>query len=95
MPAYIVATVVITDPIAFKEYSTGIAGLAEKHNGESIVKGVVKEVLEGDVPDNQRIVITAFPDTKQAKAYLDDPIYVSAKAKRKGAAIVQIRLLET
>ncbi len=95
MPAYIVATVVISDPTAFKEYSTGIAGLAEEYGGESIVKGVVKEVLEGDVPDNQRIVVTAFPNTEQAKAYLSDPKYVAAKAKREGAAIVQIRLLES
>ncbi|HBH89808.1 DUF1330 domain-containing protein [Ponticaulis sp.] len=93
MPAFIVATVSISDMTAFKEYSKTIEGVSEKYGGESIVKGSITEMLEGSAPDDQRVVVSKFPDADSAKAYVNDPVYLDGKAKRKGAAIVDMRLI--
>lgn len=95
MPAYIVATVSISDLDAFKAYSQVIAGLAKKHGGKSIVKGIVSEVLEGDVPECQRVVVSEFPDADAARAYISDPLYQQGKTMRAGAAKVEMRLIVT
>ena len=93
MPAFIVATVSISDMTAFKEYSKTIEGVSEKYGGESIVKGSITEMLEGSAPDDQRVVVSKFPDADSAKAYVNDPVYLDGKAKRKRAAIVDMRLI--
>ena len=93
MPAFIVATVSISDMTAFKEYSKTIEGVSEKYGGEGIVKGSITEMLEGSAPEDQRVVVSKFPDADSAKAYVNDPVYLDGKAKRKGAAIVDMRLI--
>lgn len=95
MPAFIVATVSISDVDAFKAYSQTIAGLSEKYGGESILKGSVSEVLEGKVPEGQRVVVSKFPTADAARAYINDPVYIEGKAKREGAAMVEMRLIVT
>lgn len=94
MAGFIIATVTITNPEAFGRYAATIAGLAEKYGGEQVFKGGVLEVLEGNSPRNERIVVTRFPDTDAARAYLNDPVYKIGKQQRLGAAHVQIRLCE-
>lgn len=93
MPAFIVATVSISNMDAFKEYSKTIVGVSEKYGGESIVKGMVTEMLEGSAPEDQRVVVSKFPDAEAAKAYVNDPVYLAGKAKRAGAAVVDMRLI--
>lgn len=93
MAAYIVATVRISDPVAFAAYGKAIAGLSEKHGGEAVVKGPVAEVLEGDSPVGERVVVTRFPDEASARAYIDSDAYKAGCALRTGAAEVEMRLL--
>lgn len=93
MAAYIVATVQISDPSRFGEYAKGIAGLSEKFGGESLLKGPVKDVIEGDSVVGERIVISRYPDEESARAYLASPEYVAASQHRVGAATTTIRLL--
>lgn len=95
MTAYIVATVLTSDPIKMKQYAKTIEGLAEQYEGKYICKGGVDEVLEGDVPAGQRVVVLEFPDVAKAKAYVNDPTYLKGKAQREGAGTVEMRLLET
>ncbi len=95
MAAFIVATVSISDITAFQEYSKTIAGLSEKYGGKSVVKGKITEVLEGNVPEDQRVVVSEFPDAEAARSYINDPLYLEGKAKRKGAAVVEMRLIIT
>jgi uncharacterized protein (DUF1330 family) len=94
MPAYIVATVTITDPEKFKLYGQGIAGLSEKHGGEALVRGVVSEILEGDGPAGDRVVVSRFPSAEAAKAYISSAEYQAAKVHRLGAAEITMRLVE-
>jgi uncharacterized protein (DUF1330 family) len=94
MPAFIVATVTITDPVAFQEYARGINNLVEQFGGEYICRGAVTATLEGDSADGERVVVTRFPDRKSAEAYINSPTYLAAKAKRLNAGKVTIRLVE-
>jgi uncharacterized protein (DUF1330 family) len=93
MPAFIVATVRIKDPERFAAYGASIRGLSEKHGGESIVRGAVAEILEGDSPVGERVVVTRFADAEAARAYIASPEYQAARLHRAGAADVEMRLL--
>lgn len=94
MAAYIVATVRITDPVRFAEYGKGIAGLSERFGGESLVKGAVAEVLEGEGMIGERVVVSRYPDAAAARAYLAAPEYKAACVHRERAAEVVMRLIE-
>jgi uncharacterized protein (DUF1330 family) len=93
MAAYIVATVRITNPEKFGEYTKAIAGLSEQHDGEYIVRGPITEVLEGDIDLNERVIVSRFPDADAARAYALSPEYEAAARLREGAGIVQMRLI--
>ena len=93
MPAYIVATTIITDPAPFGQYVKAIAGLSERFGGESVVKGPVSDILEGSAALGERVVISRYPDAESAKAYIASPEYQAAKALREGAGTVTVRLI--
>lgn len=93
MSAYIVATIRITDPDRFAAYGRAIAGLSERHGGEPLVRGAVSEVVEGDSPVGERVVVTRFPDAEAARAYVASPEYIAGKVMRAGAAVVEMRLI--
>lgn len=74
MAAYIVAHIEVTDPQAFEAYRAAVPKLIEKYGGRYLVRGGAVEVLEGDwkVP---RLVIIAFDDAEQAKAFYNSKDY--------------------
>ncbi len=94
MPAYIVATVRITNPEKFALYAQGIAGLSEHFGGESVIKGAVTEVLEGEGMVGERVVISRYPNAAAARDYLACPQYLEACKHREGAAEVIMRLID-
>ncbi|AMO72557.1 DUF1330 domain-containing protein [Sphingorhabdus sp. M41] len=93
MSAYIIATVTINDPEKFAAYGTAIKGLAEEFGGEAVVKGPVSEVLEGEAAENERVVVTRFPDIASARSYIASNRYQQGRALREGAASARILLL--
>ncbi|MEE3623523.1 DUF1330 domain-containing protein [Nitrospirillum sp. BR 11752] len=93
MPAHIVATIRITDPARFAPYLKGIAGLAEAHGGEYLVRAKVDEVVEGAVDPEERVVVIRFPTVEAARAYVHSDTYRAAAALRQGAGTVETRLL--
>lgn len=95
MAAFIVATISINDHAGFDAYAKAVAGLRERFGGESLARGPVLDVLEGEAPAGERVVILRFPDTAQARAYFASPEYRRAAALRAGAAKVTLRLLES
>jgi uncharacterized protein (DUF1330 family) len=94
MPAFLVATVTITDPEKFSGYSKAIAGLSEKFGGEYIVRGPITEVLEGDIAPDQRVVVSKFPSAQAARDYIGSPEYQAGAVLRQGAGTVEMRLIE-
>ncbi len=93
LAAYIVATVRITNPQDFALYVGAIAGLSERYGGVYLLRGAVSEVLEGDSPLDERVVILQFGTAETAKAYIQSDEYQAAARLRAGAAEVRIRLL--
>lgn len=94
MPAYLVATVTITDAEKFAGYAKAIAGLSERFGGEYIVRGTITEVLEGDIAPDQRVIVSKFPDAQSARAYIASPEYQAGAALRQGAGTVEMRLID-
>jgi len=93
MPAYLVATVRVSDPARFAEYAKAIAGLSERFGGDYVVRGTVTEVLEGAVDPAERVVVLRFPDAAAARAYITSAEYRAGAALRAGAATIEMRLL--
>jgi len=68
MPAYIIANVEVTDPVAYEEYRNQVPAIIAAHGGRYLARGGAAEVLEGDVAVN-RLVILEFPDMARLKAF--------------------------
>jgi len=94
MACYLIASVQISDAVRFGAYAKAVAGLSERFGGESVVKGPVAQVLEGTGLPGERIVVTRFASTQEAKAYIDSPQYQAARKLREGAGVVVMRLVE-
>jgi uncharacterized protein (DUF1330 family) len=94
MPAFLVGTVRILDADAFAQYGAAIKGLSANFGGESVVAGPVTQVMEGNSPVGERVVVSRFPSGDLARAYLSSPAYLAAKALRAGAAEIELRLIE-
>jgi uncharacterized protein (DUF1330 family) len=91
--AYIIANVRITDPERFAAYAKAIAGMSERYGGESVVKGVANEILEGEAAPGERIIVSRFPDAEAIRRYIGSDEYQAAKALREGAAVVVMRVV--
>lgn len=94
MSAYIVGTLRILQIDAYASYVAAISGLSARFGGERLVAAAVCEVIEGDSPVGEHVVITRFPDAAQARAFLTSPIYLAARRLRKDAVEIELRLIE-
>lgn len=74
MPAYLFASLQITDPAAFEEYRRRVPAAIAHYGGRYLVRGGSFEVLEGDAPGS-RLVIVEFPDMSRLKAFYNSAEY--------------------
>lgn len=74
MPAYLIAEIEVTDPVAYAEYRTHTPAAIEAHGGRFIVRGGEVEAKEGAAPAG-RVVVIAFPDMAAARRFYDSPEY--------------------
>ena len=93
MTAYLIVRVNVTDPVQYEEYKKLTPGAIGAYGGKFIVRGGVAETLEGDEED-RRIVVVEFPDVESAKTCMASPEYAEAKAKRIGAAEMQVVVVD-
>jgi uncharacterized protein (DUF1330 family) len=93
MPAYILATVKISDMEKYKEYMKHTPGVIAKYGGKFVVRGGEKLVLEGP-PLEERVVLIEFPDYATAQAWYKSPEYQELKHLRAGAAEARFIALE-
>jgi uncharacterized protein (DUF1330 family) len=93
MPAYILASLQITDPVVFEEYRSRVPAVIAAHGGRYLVRGGSVESLEGDVPGN-RLVIVEFPDMSRLKAFYRCPEYQPLLEIRNRAAISTLLAVE-
>ncbi len=93
MPAYVVADVEVTDPVAFGEYLKAGPAIIAAHGGSYVARGGAVEVLEGNWAPT-RMTIIKFDSVAQARAWIESPEYRPLRAIRHKAAKSKIVIVE-
>lgn len=92
MKAYWIAHVTVTDPEAYTGYQALAPAAFAAHGARFLARGGAHEVLEGPVLD--RHVVIEFPSLAAARACYHSPEYQAAKARRDGAAMAHVVIVE-
>lgn len=70
MAAYVILNVEVTDEAVHAQYRQQVAALVASHGGRHLANTNETEVAGGDwTPD--RLILVEFPDTEQAKGYVN------------------------
>lgn len=93
MPAYIIANVTVTDPVAYETYKKLAQGAIARHGGRYLVRGGATAALEGDAKPG-RMIVLEFPSMDAAKRFYDSPDYLAARRARSGAAQMDLIVVE-
>jgi uncharacterized protein (DUF1330 family) len=93
MPAYLVGSITVTDPVAYEDYRARVPAVIAAHGGRYVVRGGAMEVLEGDWPAS-RTVILEFPDMQRLKAFYASADYAPLLAIRKLSAVSKLIAVE-
>ena len=89
---YWIAHVTVTDPDQYKHYAAATPEAFKKYGATILARGGAHEQMEGN--DRPRNVVIEFPSLQAAIDCYNSPEYQSAKAKRAGAGIAEIVLVE-
>jgi uncharacterized protein (DUF1330 family) len=93
MPAYVIVTIEIHDPVAYERYRTLAPPTIGLYGGKYLMRGGAVEVLEGNWTP-RRFVILEFPSMERAKQWHDSPEYAPALALRESCASSLMLLAE-
>lgn len=85
MPAYVIASIEVTDPVLYEDYRRQVAATIAAHGGRFLVRGGATRTLEGDWAP-KRAVVLEFPDAAALQRWYDSPEYAPLLALRKRAA---------
>jgi uncharacterized protein (DUF1330 family) len=89
---YWIAHVTVTDPEQYQHYASGTREAFQKHGANILARGGTYEQMEGE--GRPRNVVIEFPSLQAAIDCYNSPEYQAAKAKRQGAGIAEIVLVE-
>jgi len=93
MPAYIIADIQVTDPVAYDDYRPLAATSVARFGGRFIVRGGKVDLLEGE-PQPERIVVIEFPDAVTARRWYQSEEYQTALKIRQAASRGRVLLVE-
>lgn len=93
MPAFVVVTIDIHDPVAYQRYIQIAPASIGLFGGKYLMRGGAVEVLEGEW-QRRRVAIVEFPDMETARRWHVSPEYAEAKALRQSCATTQMLLAE-
>ena len=93
MAAYVLAEIEITNPEGYKEYTTHVPATIAKYGGRFLARGGAARALEGDWPQQRRVLIE-FPSVEAAQRWYDSPEYEKPKAMRIANSKGRLLLLE-
>lgn len=85
MPAYLIANIEVTDPVAFETYRAGVPAVIAQYGGKYLVRGGAVTAVEG-APGFKRLVVLEFPDMARLRAFYDSAEY---------APLLRMRLAST
>lgn len=92
MTAYWIAHVTVTDPEAYQGYQALAPAAFAAHGARFLARGGAHDVLEGPVLD--RHVVIEFPTLAAARACYQSAEYQAARARREGAALAHVVIVE-
>ena len=92
MKAYWIAHVTVTDPAAYTGYQALAPAAFAAHGARFLARGGAHEVREGPALD--RHVVIEFPSRAAARACYQSAEYQAAKARRDGAAVAHVVIVE-
>jgi uncharacterized protein (DUF1330 family) len=92
MTAYLIAHVTVTDPEAYQGYQALAPAAFAAHGARFLARGGAHEVLEGPMLD--RHVVIEFPSLAAARACYQSAEYQAARARREGAALAHVVIVE-
>lgn len=75
MPAYIIASIEVTNPEAYQSYSSQVEATLERHGGRFLVRGGNLQPLEGGGWFDPRLVIIEFPSVEAAHNWYESDDY--------------------
>jgi uncharacterized protein (DUF1330 family) len=93
MPAYVIASVTITDPVAFDAYRAQVPETIARHGGRYLVRGGPLERLEGDWSP-RRLIVLEFPSLEAARGWYESEDYRAPRALRWRAATSDVVLVD-
>jgi len=89
---YVITEIDVTDAEAFKEYAPKVQPSFAPFGGRYVVRGGQTQSFSGDAP--KRVVVLAFDNIDQVRAWYDSPQYEALKAVRDKAGKVRIFAVE-
>ena len=89
---YWIARVTVTDPEKYKEYMAVAPAAFAKFGAKYLARGGKFEALDGEA--RPRNVVIEFPSLQAAHDCFHSPEYQAAKAKRLGAAVAELVIVE-
>lgn len=93
MTAYVLVDIEVTDPAVYEEYKKLAPPTVALYGGKYIARGGKAETLEGNWTP-KRLVILEFPNSEQAKAWLNSSEYREARKMRHASAKSQMIVIE-
>ena len=93
MPAFVVVTIDIHDPVAYERYKQLAPPSIGLYGGKYLTRGGALEALEGQ-PESRRFVILEFPDMATARNWHASADYAPARALRQSCATSTLLLAE-
>ena len=89
---YWIAHVTVTDPEQYKLYAVEAPEAFKKYGASILARGGAFQQMEGE--GRPRNVVIEFPSLQAAIDCYNSPEYQNAKAKRAGAGVAEIVLVE-
>jgi uncharacterized protein (DUF1330 family) len=89
---YWIAHVTVTDPDQYKHYAGATPEAFRKYGATILARGGPHQQMEGE--GRPRNVVIEFPSLQAAIDCYNSPEYQAARAKRVGAGIAEIVLVE-
>ncbi len=85
MTAYVISEVTIVDAALADAYRALAQDAIARYGGRYVVRGGAVEVVEGEWPAEQRLVVVEFPSMDRAREWYHSPEYAEALKLREQA----------
>lgn len=94
MPAVIVGTIRVTDPVKWQQYVDHVGATFAPHGGRVLLRGAKAHELAGQ-GHGERVVVAEFPDLDALLRWHESPEYQALVALREAGAEVVLTAYRT